>query len=265
MFAAAVAEGAPPPWTEDPILQKYSFTNVRREDDRVTRWIAANWRVPHATDPALWFAMSVSRFVNWPDTMMELGYPVPWSREHFIATLQERAARDEKVWGDAYNISNGGQRTAKAEHVAAVLDRFWQARKALQPRPDERLAEWHGRLVQRDGLGSFMAAQIVADMKYAEPLKRATDWTTFAASGPGSKRGLNRVLGRPVQTSFDEYAWRVRLKELHESIKPELQRVGLGDLHAQDLQNCLCEFDKYQRVKLGEGHPKRRFSSAPAV
>jgi hypothetical protein len=96
-------------------------------------------------------------------------------------------------------------------------------------------------------------------MKYVWPLRRANDWRTFAASGPGSKRGLNRVLGRPVQTSWDEHGWRVQLRELHENITPELQRIGLGDLHAQDLQNCLCELDKYLRAKLGEGRPKRRF------
>ena len=39
----------------------------------------------------------------------------------------------------------------------------------------------------------------------------------------------------------------------------ELDRIGLGDLHAADLQNCLCEFDKMERVRLGEGKPKRRF------
>jgi 5-hmdU DNA kinase, helical domain len=34
------AAGEPPPWTADPILREWSFTNVRREDDRVTRWVA---------------------------------------------------------------------------------------------------------------------------------------------------------------------------------------------------------------------------------
>jgi hypothetical protein len=31
----------------DPIIAKYRFCNVRREDDRVTRWIAENWRKPN--------------------------------------------------------------------------------------------------------------------------------------------------------------------------------------------------------------------------
>ena len=33
----------------------------------------------------------------------------------------------------------------------------------------------------------------------------------------------------------------------------ELDHIGLGDLHAADLQNCLCEFDKMERVRLGQG------------
>jgi hypothetical protein len=109
-------------------------------------------------------------------------------------------------------------------------------------------------------MGSFVAAQIVADLKYVPPLKHARDWMTFAAPGPGSKRRLNRVLGRPADAPWrDDDTWRVGFRRLHEEIKPELERMGLGDLHAQDLQNCLCEMDKYERTGLGEGKPKRRF------
>jgi hypothetical protein len=253
------AAGAPPPWTDDRILQAWSFCNVRREDDRVTRWIAKNWREPNAGDPDLWFAMCVARFVNWPHTLVELGYPVPWDRERFVAVITARMARKETCFGPAYNISNGGSNAPKAVHVAGVLDRLWQARRILRPRVGERLAEWHGRLKQRDGLADFMAAQIVADMKYVEPLRSANDWMAFAASGPGSRRGLNRVLGRPVDKNWREDDWRAALRRLRETIAPELQRMGLSDLHAQDLQNCLCEFDKFERIRLGEGKPKRRF------
>jgi hypothetical protein len=30
-----------------------------------------------------------------------------------------------------------------------------------------------------------------------------------------------------------------------------LHQIGLGDLHAQALQNCLCEIGKYWRTKNG--------------
>ena len=55
--------GVPPPLTFDPVLQAGSFTNVRREDDKTTRWYAANIRARYegraellaATPAFLWF------------------------------------------------------------------------------------------------------------------------------------------------------------------------------------------------------------------
>src|SRR4051794_33189078 len=63
------------PWTNDAVLREYRFCNVRREDDAVTRVIATRWRTPHSADPNLWFAMVVARYINWPATLEELGYP----------------------------------------------------------------------------------------------------------------------------------------------------------------------------------------------
>jgi alpha-glutamyl/putrescinyl thymine pyrophosphorylase clade 1 len=254
------ASGAPPPWTDDPILGAWSFCNVRREDDRTTRWIATNWRDPHADDVDLWFAMAVARFVNLPDTMAELGYPVPWDPERFLRVMADRKDRGELCYGPAYKIGTGGKAMEKpAYQVQYVFAPLWARRERLRPRADDSLLGWHARLKQHEGLSDFMAAQVVADMKYVAPLSGARDWMTFAASGPGSRRGLNRVLGRPVDAPWQEDNWRAALRKLHDTIAPELQRIGLGDLHAQDLQNCLCELDKYERVRLGEGKPKRRF------
>src|SRR5438105_15316412 len=87
--------GEPAPWTDDPILREWSFCNVRREDDRVTRWIASHWRAPHEDDRDLWFAMVVARFVNWPPTLAEIGFPVPWEPDRFITAATSRAARRE--------------------------------------------------------------------------------------------------------------------------------------------------------------------------
>ena len=143
-----------------------------------------------------------------------------------------------------------------------VFAPLWRplTRKRLQPRDDDSLHSYYGQLKGENGLGSFMAGQVVADLKYVPPLKRARDWTTFVAPGPASRRGLNRVLGRPVDAPWrNDDTWRAAFRHLRERIMPELERIGLGDLHAQDLQNCLCEFDKYERVRLGEGKPKRRF------
>lgn len=42
----------------------------------------------------------------------------------------------------------------------------------------------------------------------------------------------------------------------------DLVRIGLADLSASDLQNCLCELDKNERVRLGEGKRNRSDASS---
>ena len=256
------AIGLLPPWTEDPILGAYRFCNVRREDDRVTTWIRRNWREPNLTDPDLWFAMVVARFVNWPDTLAELGFPIPWNPTHFLQVMAERKARKAKLYTGAYMIradsGNPGRGTAEYQ-VAEMFDPFWARRKELRPSAGDSLNSYHMLLGQLFGMGSFMAAQVVADLRYAPPLSGAADLMTFAASGPGSRKGLNRVLGRPEKSPWREEDWRMELGRLQEWFNPRWPMHSEKVLHAQDLQNCLCEFSKWERARLGEGRPRARF------
>src|SRR6266851_4462047 len=218
------AEGAPAPWTDDPILREASFCNVHREDDRVTRWIATNWREPNADNPDLWFAMCAARLVNWPDTLALIGFPVPWQPENFLGVMAARKAGGEKCYHMAYRIradSKSGRDTPSYQ-VADVFNPLWKARERLRPRPGETLAAWHARLRKFHGFGGdgFMAGQVVADLKYVAPLRHAPDWWTFAAIGPGSQRGLNRILGRAVDAKWNEHRWHAELRRLHEAIAP---------------------------------------------
>jgi hypothetical protein len=255
-------------WTYDPILVAYRFCNVRREDDRVTRWISQQWRSPCGGDPDLWFAMMVARFVNWPDTLEHLGYPVPWKPAHFLQVMANRKRRRLKCYGGAYMIradsGRPGRGTAEYQE-AEMFTPLWGRRETLRPRPGDTLCSYHMTLGQLFGLGSFMAGQVVADLKYVEPLRSAPDWQTFACSGPGSQRGLNRVLGRPVNAPWTEEDWRLEADRLRGWLAGRFQIDG-EPLHGQNVQNCLCEFFKYEKVRLGEGRPRARFThTAPNV
>src|SRR5712664_3381391 len=64
--------GQPFPWTDDPIIAKYRFCNVRREDDRVTIWIRENIRKRFAGHRHLWFMLCAARQINWPPTLSAL-------------------------------------------------------------------------------------------------------------------------------------------------------------------------------------------------
>ncbi len=250
-------------WTCDPILAAYRFTNVYRELDKVTVWIAQNWRGPHADDPDIWFAMVVARFVNRPETLAEVGYPVPWRPQHFLRVMAKRKRRGLKLYGGAYLIGadsgTPGRPTAEYQ-VAEVFNPMWNQRERLRPRGCNTLNSYHMLLGQLVGLSSFMAGQVVADLRYVEPLRSADDWETFACSGPGSRRGLNRILGRPVKSPWTEDDWRLENERLRIWFNGEwVDRFALERLHGQDMNNVECEFDKMERVRLGEGRPRARY------
>lgn len=251
--------GLPKPWTLDPILQKYKFCNVYRELDTQTQWLANNWRTPNHSDKDFWFAALVFRFINWHETAEELGYPIPWNPQNFISTLAQRKACDKKVYSGAYMISTHGVKQEKHTYLACSLSKIWMNREELRYKKGETLATFHSRLVECFDVGSFLAAQVIADAKYVGIMQAAPDWYIFAASGPGSRRGLNRVCGRGVGSPCAEMQWRWELRHLHMDIELEIAKEGMPPLPAQDLQNCLCEFDKYERVRLGEGRPKSTY------
>ena len=250
--------GKPKPWTADPLLQQYRFCNVYRELDKVTIWLREHWREPHAQDPDLWFAMVVARLINRPAALLEGGFPLPWKPSQWVRMLDARRARGEQVFSAAYMIrgveSNG---RSKVQYLAEdVLTPMWVHRKAFPARGT--LAAAHVWLMKFYGMGSFLAAQVVADVKYTPLLACATDWHTWAAPGPGSQRGLNRLLGRTTTAPWNAEEWLRYLRLIQSELNTRLP-AKWEPFHAQDVQNCLCEFDKYTRAKNGEGRPKQRY------
>lgn len=251
----------------DPIISEYRFCNVRRNDDRVTKWVMANIVEPFAEDPNLWFYLVIARLFNKPDTLGAFTYAQyrSWRPEEWRKKL--KAMREHgPIFNGAYIVSTNGIASDKVDYlIDHVLGPMWKARDVIGSTiaGAMNLNTVHAALMSVQGLGSFMAAQVIADLKYASPPARWADFHTFAASGPGSRRGLNRVLGLPMFTARPEADFREKLAELRELVNARLkQRPAmrhLVPLTAQDVQNCLCEFDKYERARLGEGKPKQKY------
>lgn len=250
------------PWTSDDILGKFRFCNVHREDDRVTRWLRANWYKHFEGDADVWFAAVVARLFNQPDALYEImPYVLPWKPEKVRAILHKRRDAGLKNFNAAYIVSTNGVAMDKVDYIVArVFGPLWANRKKMRPLDDDlnplTLAGYHQELMGYDGLGSFIAAQVIADLKYIKacPLGQADDWRDFAAPGPGSKRGLNRVMEIPIDHNQNS-TWYHNLIVLRDKVNTKLD--WNDPLDAQDLQNCLCEFDKYERARLGEGTPKQ--------
>jgi len=248
--------GEPKPWTQDPILQQFKFCSVRREDDAVTRWIEKHWRAPHRSDKKAWFSMGVARLLNYTPTLDEIGYPKPWRPEAVRAKLQRRKMAKEQVFTGAYMITNAGMSMSKVNTVVHLLNNLHAL--ADPPCVGDTLATAHAKLRKANcaGMGSFIAAQVVADAKHMDLLADAADWWDWAAPGPGSLRGLARINGLPpVRNGAEFIEWLQTLRELVQPrLGPHVPRLCL-----QDLQSTLCEFDKMERTTWGEGRPRSRY------
>lgn len=245
----------PKPWTENEIIRDYKFCNIRREDDSVTRWIFKNWLMPNKNSPHIVFAMCLARHFNWPETLEAIGFPHSWDPETVRILLKRR--RDvlkQKIYTGAYTISTGGLRLEKIDYsVDYVLTPLWNSNRL--PRLGESLEEFWTYLKEKTGFASFMAGQVIADLKFIHPLGSAPDWHVWAPLGPGSMRGLNRFHGRKLAASIKQSQAVQELIEIRNVIR---NKINL-DLPLHNVQNCMCEFDKYIRLKYEGGRVRSKY------
>ena len=246
--------GVMKPWSDDPVFQQTYFCNVHRENDRVTKWIREVFHASSLDLPA--FNMMLARFVNKPSSLEEMGWPFSdygaTEQGWFLTTMSQKGA-----WGGAYIVSTNGNPVPKHEYISMLLEQAVGRTEQLT-NATTCLAAFNG-LKQLTGLASFMSAQIVADLKntFGHPLQGADDWWTFVAPGPGSLRGMAWV-NEQERTTTSEFAYAIPW--LREHVDEQLDYSVIPRFCNQDLQNCLCEFDKYCRVKYGTGRSKRKYN-----
>lgn len=246
------------PWTDDPILATYRFCNVRREDDRVTVWVRENIRKPYADHPHLWLMLCIARQINWPPTLKMLMDQGAWpGADNFdfagsmARELNEWQAAGEKVYTGAYMISAPPSKGAdKQSYIAeTVIGGLWRRREGFRSRSLQQTHEW---ITRSNGWGQFMAYQAVVDMRFTALLENAEDRLTWAAAGPGTIRGLNRLHGRKVDAALSQGQALSEMRAIYKVVQDE---TGVA-MDFSDVPNILCETDKYLRVKNGEGKPR---------
>lgn len=261
--------GVPPPWTADPVLSEWRFCNVRREDDRVTRWVHDHVRVPYEGHPKLWWMLAACRMIGWPPTIAELIATNNWPSDRYFQqrlrtgqvahVLEARAARGEKVFTGAYVVPGGPRGSVKARYVVdEVLGKPWQFQVGVESFLDSdhrTLKGYYDALRQFAGWGPFLAYQAVVDLRFTPVLADAPDVATWAAAGPGTIRGLNRLYGREVGASLSQ---RQALDEMLEIYRIAEAKTGVA-MDLSDVPNICCEYDKWDRVRNGEGKPRARY------
>ena len=250
--------GRPWPWTTDEILQKNKFCNVFRELDTVTIWIRENWREPYAKHRNLWFAMCVARQINWPPTLAAIGFPRTWNPVRVADKMHEMKKKGLQVYTGAYMLTGtmGGDKIDQT--VFKILDPLFRDPPNIsKTRTLEETAEI---LKERPGFGRFLSYEVVTDLRHTRYLQNAPDIMTWANAGPGAMRGINRLLGlkaKPKQQLSTE-GYLIAMRKLLE-LSPSYLADYVPPLELREIEHCLCEFDKYQRIKNGEGKMRSRY------
>jgi hypothetical protein len=274
----------PFPWTEDKILQQYKFTNIRRENDRTSRAFIKTYR-EHAEDNPkdILLNCAINRYFGTEEFAKIHGW-IPF--EYFNPHELERSAADartrgQRVFTGAYVITNGGI-SAPKEYVVAhhYIDQLWKALPVICDIADttqswQRVAEAMRKV---DGFGGsgFMTKETLVDTTYTRfwdthidrndtaTMSIPRDWETWTPIGPGARRGITRILGdddpdspSAKKTQNNENFCMEMITTIMDKQKQFWKHEG--GLYPHDIQFTLCEFDKYERVRLGQGRPRSTY------
>lgn len=257
---------SPLPWTTDPILSKYKFTNIKRQYDKTTRHFKKIYD-QHSDPYEIFLNAVIHRFFGTIEFADAIGWQRTWQPEAIKDIARTRLNAKQRVFTGAYVIANNGLRLPKEE---VVVDIFLSPYEKIIPELIEisKTQRWElvtKRIIDSYGFRGFMAKEVVQDVMLTPILSGATDrnsWTTF---GPGGRRGLNRIYGRKYDENaksslgsdkvVEEMKWIMDYyNDNHECYMP------IFDLH--DVQWNCCEIDKYLRVKNGEGKPRSLYKAA---
>lgn len=270
-------------WTQDEIFQTYSFTNVKREHDRMSMFLdkiyARMWRghdEDHKEDlqnsAQLLVNCAAYRYFGTEQSAEAIGF-YTWASDDSHSSIGEWLdyIRNLGLQGDlrftsAYIVPNCGDTRDKYEVVCDILKGIDDVSERVVVAMHQDGGSWEKAvkiLTSCWGCGSFMAKEIILDYIMATRQYPA-DWRTWTPVGPGGCRGAGWVLTgwkeRMPETMAlnvirDIYATApIHWPERWTEFDCEAVRLDLTDIQFQ-----LCEFDKMNRVKNALGRPKRKF------
>lgn len=255
--------GSPFPWTDDPILRQFKFTNVNRTHDRTTREFKKIYDVHGRScrpEQAL-INCATYRYFGTIEMAQALGWQRRYDPEHVTRRAKWRWEMGQKVFTSAYIVTSGGRPGSKIEYVARCVLAEVATHASQLAALAEETRSWQlvaASLNQRQGFADFMTKEVLLDTFFCPAFwpDGCIDRDSWTPIGPGARRGLNRVMDRPVRQRVPMVQMLEEIQTLRSKQARYWKYVDQHTLSMHDVQFQLCEFDKYERARLGEGRPK---------
>lgn len=250
------AQGYGKPWTDDAVISEYRFTNAYRAADRVSQYlIGAVIADSRAAADDVFVRVMLFKLFNRISTWQLLEQRIgrigadTFDAELLAAHLDEAMADGATLYSAAYIIpppAMGAHR--KHRNHLRLLERM------LHERVPDRIAEANSvrdvyeLLCSYPGIGRFLAYQFTIDLNYSDLID--FDEMDFVVPGPGAASGIAKcfsdtggldnadLIRRLTETAADHF----------DAVNEDFLALWGRPLHLIDVQNLLCEVDKYARV-----------------
>lgn len=251
-------EGLPAPWTTDPILSRYKFTNAYRVLDRVSQYLVKNISNQAGLKPEdIFFKTLLFKIFNkietWELLKADIGdfQYTPNIFNRIDASISKALANGKKVYSAAYIMPT---RTATLRAVRKHRNHLQILKQMMADELHKQIADsktmGQGFEIIRayPMIGDFLAYQFITDINYSG-ISNFTE-VEFVIAGPGAKDGIKKCFSRSDSMSEPDI---IRL--ICEYQEEEFSKRGLAfqklwgrKLQLIDCQNLFCEISKYSRV-----------------
>jgi len=272
-----VVELEKPPWTTDDIIRSNRFTNVYRELDPGTQYAIQNILELDASKENKIFNIMIYRLIGRSETHEFLGFQSisEFDADEFERRLKQRRDRDgETIFTGAYMVAGYSQMGSsdKVENIARLFDEISSSyhEDIIQILSSNSLKEAYEAIQSIPGFGKFLSYQVLVDLLYPVEAYNGSSLLPFnqnewAKAGPGAQKGIKSLRAESELRYLNVMEW------LYENQESEFERLDIDFPYIKDgcgkkkrlslpnIQNCLCEFYKYDKIKQDNGRARRRF------
>lgn len=247
--------GSSAPWTADPILSTYRFTNAYRAADRVSQdLIQMAYRGSQSPDDLV-LRVALYRFFNKPETWRLLESAVGeisvdnFDVTRYDAVLNAALDRRERIYSAAYIIPppNFGADRKHRNHLL-LLQHMLQTNLPEKVCEATSLRQMFEAIASYPSIGPFLGYQLAIDLNYTSLVNH--DENDFVVAGPGALSGIQKCFPQSQNIRPESIIrWMVSTQqEQCEYYQVDFQNLFGRRLTMIDCQNLFCETDKYARV-----------------
>jgi hypothetical protein len=252
--------GSPPPWTNDPVLLHYRFTNTYRATDRVSQYLirhvayTGDQSIQEVVFRVLLFKL-FNRISTWDLLASELGQlrADEFDLAQYDELLSTALDSGSRLYSAAYIMPPAAPNTRR-KHTShlQLLQNMLSDHLPERLHMSTSMSDAFELLLGNRGIGKFLAYQFVIDLNYSAILEFSE--MDFVMAGPGAQSGLRKCFTDPGDYSAEDLIrWTADRQEIEFDSRQLDFKYLLGRrIQLIDCQNLYCEVDKYARVMYPE-------------